>query len=214
MNEVTQNITEEALKTLNILHDPGELFEIIVKDAQGRWKHGFFDRPILGYNALCALGNWSSAYVTLNPVDSRFKPMALVNPERLEPIDFNGTRDSDILYRKWLFVDIDTRDTSEDAKNNVKVLSSLIHMYCKGELGMPDPDIIADSGTGIHMLWKHTVTTDEYRKFLKILADVCNSSVFFIDQSVFNPARIVKIYGTSATKNDVTRMSRLISTGF
>jgi hypothetical protein len=88
------------------------------------------------------------------------------------------------------------------------------------EIGYPAP-IFACSGNGVHLLYAiNLANTDENKALvqncLKALAFLFGDDKVDVDQSVFNPARISKLYGTMAQKGANTkerphRMSRILS---
>jgi hypothetical protein len=80
------------------------------------------------------------------------------------------------------------------------------------------PPILADSGNGWHLLYRIDLPPDDgevVKRCLHALAARFDDARVSIDTAVFNPARIVKLYGTMARKGDSTperphRFSRLV----
>ncbi|MBL8795503.1 MAG: hypothetical protein JNM56_16480, partial [Planctomycetia bacterium] len=71
-------------------------------------------------------------------------------------------------------------------------------------LGWPAP-VLADSGNGYHLLYAIDLPADDggtVERCLKALAAEFDTDAVKIDQTVFNPARICKLYGTAARKGD------------
>src|SRR5262249_43749118 len=71
-------------------------------------------------------------------------------------------------------------------------------------LGWPKP-VVADSGNGYHLLYRIDLPTDDgglVKRVLASLAHRFDTVAVKIDQQVFNPSRIVKLYGTMARKGD------------
>jgi hypothetical protein len=67
------------------------------------------------------------------------------------------------------------------------------------------PGFMADSGNGAHLLFRIDEPRDDdglIKSCLEALADKFNDDRVQIDLSVFNPARIWKLYGTKAGKGD------------
>ncbi len=93
----------------------------------------------------------------------------------------------------------------------------IIAEYLRG-LDWPDP-IIADSGNGGHLLYAIDLPVDDdgiIQRVLAALATRFDDSSVKVDKSVYNPARICKLYGTLAGKGDSTddqpnRMARILS---
>src|SRR5271155_92148 len=72
--------------------------------------------------------------------------------------------------------------------------------------GWPEP-VVADSGNGYHLLYRIDLPSDDgglVKRVLAALAAQFNTPEVKIDEKVFNPARIVKLYGTKARKGDHT----------
>jgi hypothetical protein len=72
--------------------------------------------------------------------------------------------------------------------------------------GWPAP-VLADSGNGYHLLYRIDLPTDDcglVQRVLQKLACRFDSDAVKIDQKVFNPSRICKLYGTLARKGDHT----------
>lgn len=134
------------------------------------------------------------------------------------------TADTDIIGRDWLLIDIDpTRSTgvssSDEEKENARKIAISVFRYLKN-MGFTAP-ITCDSGNGYHMLYKVSMANTEENKelvknFLNALDMMFSDETASVDVSVFNAARITKLYGTVAKKgtNSTTRphrVSRLIS---
>ena len=72
------------------------------------------------------------------------------------------------------------------------------------EEGWPDP-IVGDSGNGGHLLYRVELPVHDdglIRRCFQALALRFDDDTVKIDQSVFNPARIWKLYGTVSRKGD------------
>ena len=70
--------------------------------------------------------------------------------------------------------------------------------------GWPDP-IVGNSGNGAHCLYRVELPTsdgDLVKRCLQGLARRFDDDLVKIDQAVFNPARIWKLYGTVSRKGD------------
>lgn len=134
------------------------------------------------------------------------------------------TSDNDIVAYQWLLVDLDpvrrTGISSTDAELRMAYeRGEQITKYLR-EIGYPAP-IFACSGNGVHLLYAiNLANTDENKALvqncLKALAFLFGDDKVDVDQSVFNPARISKLYGTMAQKGANTkerphRMSRILS---
>ena len=86
------------------------------------------------------------------------------------------------------------------------------------ELGAPAP-LLADSGNGGHALWRIDLPADDgglVQDALRALALRFSDALAKVDETVGNPARIGKLYGTWARKGDSTadrphRLARILA---
>src|SRR5262249_46675466 len=129
--------------------------------------------------------------------------------------------DGDIVARRWLLLDADPRrpagisstdDQHEWALERVRRIRDELAIA-----GWPEP-ILADSGNGGHLLYRVDLPRDDDRliqRVLEALAFRFDDDAVLIDRTVFNPARIWKLYGTIARKGDSTadrphRLARIL----
>ena len=184
-------------------------------------------------------GGWHGVYTTANPTD----PLLLQRQaRRLEPAKRNATTtDAMIPRRRWLLSDFDP--TVWGAGGQVKGIAATddekAHAleraaFVAGELeaaGFPAP-VRGDSGNGGHLLYRVDLPGDSHlpERFAKALAALYGdkpgkpgswdrSARVEVDTSIFNPARIWKLYGTLACKgagqaDRPWRMARLLDVPF
>ena len=84
--------------------------------------------------------------------------------------------------------------------------------------GWPEP-IVADSGNGFHLNYAvdlPTADSELVERFLKTLSAKYSTPAVHVDDSLFNPSRILKLYGTWARKGDSIpsrphRLARVVS---
>ena len=121
------------------------------------------------------------------------------------------TADHDIARRVWLPIDIDpvrpagisaTAEEIDIAKHR----TAEVEDWLRGELG-DDPTIRGFSGNGWHLLFRIDLPNDQAAaRFVKgvidAAADRFDDDRVTVDRTVFNPARIWKLYGTLARKGD------------
>jgi len=182
----------EARRALSFLLQPGQVTELRALDvstAAYRRPHtasGYFDDPDALVGALAAFERGAKCvYVALNPVEPALLARA-------------ANRVRDVADREPL----------------TGVRS--IHDALAAE-GWPEP-LMADSGNGGHLLYPVDLPTDDgglVRRVLAALAFRFDDDTVAIDQSVCNPARIWKLYGTVARKGDSTpdrphRLARIL----
>lgn len=205
---------DEMRRALSTLIEPGTVFEIrILEPRRGgrsyspRVIYGYFDDPSQVPDALTALRleGAKGIYITLNPVNPAL--LARSHNKFTEAKDGQTTADKDILVRRWLLVDTDPKrpaGISASDEEKTKALERACTVVVNLEkAGWPRP-AIADSGNGYHLLYRIELPADDdiVKQCLEALDQRFGDDVVSIDTTVFNPARIVKLYGTRVEKGD------------
>jgi hypothetical protein len=120
------------------------------------------------------------------------------------------TADHDILRRRWLLIDADAKRPAGISSSDVEHEAAIeLAFRIRAELdveGWPRP-IVADSGNGAHLMSRidgPAADGDRGKRCLAGLAERFNTELVTIDTSVFNAARIWKLYGTLSAKGDNT----------
>ncbi len=219
-----RNAGDEIKRTASMLLQPGEVAELrhIFPGFKGRKEihSGYFGDPdkLAQAAVKCQGGN---VYISLNPVvDSLLA-------RRTNRIDVAGdgdaTKDQHIARRRWLLIDCDpvresgisaTGEEKQEAKAKAREVARFL-----SDRGWPTP-AHADSGNGFHNLYRIDLPNDDgsttlVKRVLVTLSDLFTDEPVSIDTTVFNAARITKLYGTVAGKGDHTadrphRVSRLL----
>lgn len=212
-------------RVYNLFFHPGEVVEIrAIGGMHGRnkaWEGGCFGQKgsVSGYfnNAKdfdrCARAlddaGAHGVYFTLNPV----MPELMARASNRLKANLNNTQDKEIICYRWLPIDLDPVrpsgiSSSEEELAAAKELAGRIAKWVESELGFP-PGIRAKSGNGYHLLYRlQEIPPNEGNKtkikdaLAAIKAHFEDETRVDIDQSVFNPARIFKVYGTMARKGD------------
>ena len=215
----------EVRKALAVLIQRKAVFEVRALSAQLKGQRyragvsGYFNNADHLLKELEHLYQAEGIYVTLNPANP-----ALLS-RRANRLDYAEqgalTSDHHILARHWLLIDVDPRrpsgvSSTDQEKAAAKEKAREIHSYLKAQ-GWPEP-IAADSGNGYHLLYPIDLPAMDgglVEKLLSGLAECFDDDMVQLDRSVFNPARIVKLYGTLSCKGDNTeerphRMSKLL----
>jgi len=153
-------------------------------------------------------------YFTLNPV----KPDLLARAEnRLKAASAksSSTSDADIVCIRWIPVDLDPvratgiSSTAAELKKAYRIGENIIGWMSNDLSGLPG--VVACSGNGMHILYRlpDLPNTDDSVNVVKGALAVLDSRFHHkdveIDQKVFNPSRIWKLYGTTARKGDSTK---------
>jgi Virulence-associated protein E len=214
------------LAALAMLFEPGSVVELrALHKRRKRTDAGFFDSAHwddLADAAARLSAQGAAVYVTLNPVDpgllSRYN-------NRIEEFADSTTTDAQVLRRRWLLIDLDpvrpAKTSATDAQlEGARVKARAVCAWLKRQ-GWPAP-VVALSGNGFHLLYALDLPNDDestalVKGVLQALADRFDDAQIKVDRSVFNAARIVKIYGTLANKGDNTaeapwRLSKLLKT--
>lgn len=215
---------EEIRRASEMLLVPDEFYELRVLKAKGGGTvSGYFNGQHRERLVQAAM-EWSpkapAVYVTLNPVDPTISARALNRARRFAD---TTTKDHEILRRRWLPIDFDPKRpagiSSTDAEHQMAIARA---MRCRDFLiaeGWPRP-ILADSGNGAHLLCRIDLPNDQestnlVKRILELLASRFSDSAVEVDRSVYNAARIWKLYGTLAAKGDHTeerphRLARIL----
>jgi hypothetical protein len=213
---------------LRLFFEPGDVVELRALDVDRRkdWaqtENGYFDYDHLGDMAEAALEverYAAGVYFTINPL--RPEILSLRANRTGKTKSGKATSDIHTLRRKWLLVDADPVrrvagiPSTDGEKAAAWVTINRVRDYLAGE-DWPDP-ILADSGNGYHLQYPIDLPPldGELVKYcLAGLAALFDTEQVKIDQTVFNPARIAKVYGTLARKGDDTperphRRSRIL----
>ena len=206
-------------KAVHLLHSSGELFE--VRLINGSYNaSGYFTnadtaikalqdfRP--SWNSRTPTAKASNIFITLNPINmscySRKQHDCFI--ESANPT----TKDNEVTALHWLLIDLDPKrlsgvSSSEEELILAKQKSKAIRDFMF-KRGFAEP-ICAMSGNGVHLVYRFDVpNTPEnvsvFENALKVLSDKFSDEKVEVDTTVFNPARICKLWGTIAQKGATT----------
>ena len=207
---------EEIKRTLQAFHSDGDVFEIRL--ICGKWNaSGYFSDAD---TAIKALQNFKTdyqsnikkakkaqIYFTINSVDR-----ACYSRDQHDCFIENSpnTADKDIPEATDLLIDVDPVRISGISSTDAEKQSALevirkVTTYLK-EHGL-QPRLKADSGNGYHVHYVFTESPENTAIFEKVLEKLnCKfgNDTAHVDTTVFNPARICKLYGTFARKGSST----------
>jgi len=202
------------------VHD-GEVVEVRMPKVYGKspaWPGDFARGTVSGYFddhelfcravKLADKASHDGIYFTLQVIDPRLIGRAF---NRLKPTDLT-TSDQNVLAYRWFPVDIDPIrpagiSASDSELAEAIKLREAVAQWVMEKLRFSAP-IKGMSGNGGHLLYRlpDMAANKETSKFvadtLNGLAKRFNSDKVTIDTGVFNPARIWKLYGTTARKGD------------
>lgn len=223
MDTLTRPKTGHILTALRTLIAPGQVFELRAMGCSTRERRsthvrsGYFDSDHLeaaaaAAEALTALPPGAAAvgvYFTLNPL---LTDLLARRANRVEIADreYRPACDADVVSRRWLLLDCDpcrpAGVSASDTEFNAARLFARSVNASLDDAGWPEP-IVAQSGNGYHLLYRVDLPTDDgglIKRCLQALAAKHNTPQVTIDQKVFNPGRICKLYGTFSRKGDHT----------
>jgi len=181
----------------------------------------FFDREAF-INAAINLSNVAdNVYTTINSVNPEllalYPPNKMIGQYRAMKLGIAeycidkkvlSTSDSDVEYETAFVIDLDPQrktdisSSDEQMRKTYDLALDLSHWFDERLV----PHRVACSGNGWHIVIrmkpvKITAEAVERRKtLLNIIADKFSTADIHIDRKVFNPARIIKLYGTVARK--------------
>ncbi|MGH8226704.1 MAG: hypothetical protein ACREU3_02175, partial [Steroidobacteraceae bacterium] len=214
----------EMRRAVALLHPEGVVeLRAIFQRGKKRIFAGYFDhehREELVDAAAKLNAEGASIYIAMNPLD----PQLLGRyANRIEGYAQATATDANVTARRWLLIDLDPsrpKDTSSTPEQfeAAKACAGKVNAYLT-ERGWPKPTV-AESGNGAHLLYRIDLRNDDasrdlVKSILEALAARFDDEVSKVDRSVFNAARIVKLYGTVANKGDDVaaapwRLSRLL----
>lgn len=140
--------------------------------------------------------------------DAGYNVYAVMNPIKASATS-DAASDADIDYRDLVLIDIDRKDTAQDAATDAEVekarqTADKIDADLRGR-GWPPP-IRVMSGNGHHLYFElerlpnSDEVRDAIRELLKLLDYTYGCEVMKVDTSVYNASRITKVPGTVMRK--------------
>ena len=233
-NVRTQNAStlfdsQEITRALSIFAPHEQVVELRVlegcTDTQGRYKRtysGYFDNPQAVLQALRSIKSAMGFYITLQPCEPDLLHRA--KNKLIESQKGSTTSDREIIGYNFLLIDIDSDRKIKGISSTVaEHEAALAHIQVIGKelcrRGWPMP-LIADSGNGGHAIYRINLSNEQenidlVKRVLEGLGSTFNIANLHVDTTVYNPARICKLYGTRACKGDNTnerphRMARIL----
>jgi P4 family phage/plasmid primase-like protien len=144
---------------------------------------------------------YKAAYFTLNPIDL---PAGIpLNPSSLNPSK-GAASASDIARRIWLLIDLDPprpsgTNATEAEKQAAREQAERVREWLTSQ-GWPEP-VLADSGNGIHLLYRIDLPNDEKATaLLKNFLGRLHQLFPMVDAGNFDASRVCKLYGSWARK--------------
>jgi hypothetical protein len=208
---------DEIRRAIQALFGPDDIVEFRVLKAKRDGKRygtvsGYFDgkhRDVLAKTAEHWSGHVPGVYVTLNPV---LPDLLARSKNQVTNWAEHTTKDAEVSRRVWLLIDFDAKRppgiSASDAEHEAALDRARECKQWLSEKGWPRP-IYADSGNGGHLLYRIDLPNDpEVTQLVKGCLDTIavkwSDETVDVDRSVYNSARIIKLYGTLAAKGDET----------
>lgn len=170
---------------------------------------GYFDTPeqvVAQIEAVQGV-DIGGLYISLQKFPDEIKDRAYNRVSRVAAL-----KDQEVARYLWLPIDFDPVrpsgiSSTDEEKAQALALIHKVRGFLEESQGWPSP-IEADSGNGYHLLYPIDLPVSEGRELVKrvLLAldrQFSNERVK-IDASLYNPARIIKLYGTVARKGEHT----------
>jgi hypothetical protein len=195
--------------TLDLLFQDGDSFEVRIPKTKAGTLSGYFNDK--GKAALFMArenGRHPGIYVTVNPIE----PTIVARSENQLQVSFITTTDAEITRRRWFLMDFDPKraagisSTDEELERSKECAEMVVEWL--SSIGWPEP-IQACSGNGWHLMYRVDLPNDDETRVnfefaTKMLATIFSIPETIVDSSVFNAARIWKVYGTISAKGSST----------
>ena len=149
-------------------------------------------------------------YFTVNPVNPNLLARCC---NRLKAADAKTalTSDKDIVCIRWLPIDLDPVRPA-GISSNADELAAAVALRDKISAWLEEKGMVggipAISGNGAHLVFRlpdlppTPENIDQVKRVLHAMGDKFTNDQVEVDLKVFNPARIWKLYGTTARKGD------------
>jgi hypothetical protein len=214
---------------LPLFFDPDDVFEVRGLDVErpGRKVAGFITAkriPAMAGTIAALAEKAGGVYFTPQRLYSQMLNRSAHHlsevTRRGDEIQPKPTNDEDVIFRRYLIIDVDPirprefkKLSATDAeKSSAADLAANVRSYL-GAKGWPAP-LVVDSGNGYHLYYRfeHPLSggniadslTDPMAQLLRALKAKFDTPQAGIDPVTFNPSRIMKIPGTPSRKGDAT----------
>ena len=203
-------VIEAAVRKIVVPDQVVELraLQVPSKDGIKRTFSGHFTDMGAFADAAARLSNAGAkgVYFTPNPVRTS-DSLGVTNQVSLAKRG-SLTKDTDIATVNWLLIDVDPeRKAGLSANRAEKIAAAAVladMMAYLTDFGWPAP-IVGDSGNGYHLMYRvENADPEVIRRVLDALSFLFSTDEAKVDQAVYNPSRIWKVYGSIARKGEST----------
>lgn len=213
----------EIAKAIQIMKPDGQLFECRLIYNSKKMYSGYFRSADTLWNAFNGIDDFGDCniYITLNELNAQ-----CYNRSQRDRFIRNAdatTSDNDVTGYDWFLIDLDPirptkTPSSESQVEMARILCGRIMQFLEN-VGFEKP-IVGFSGNGYHLLYKVFMKNNPDNKkllenSLKTLGMLFSDEYISVDEKVFNPSRVSKLYGTLSQKGigselSPHRMSRIL----
>lgn len=213
-------VASEVRRTIRLFREPGSVLEIRTLGIPGRGRPhqaaGYYtDHDLAAKHAaeLDVRRKPSGIYFVMNELDSA---LLARSPNQMTDYPDSTTADRDITKRNWLLIDVDPKrpkgiPSSDEELEASRIVAHEVRDFLMSEHGFYEP-IEAMSGNGTHLLFPVDLSNDD--ESTQLVKTILNATAAQfggentpnglptadVDTTVFNAARITKLYGTYARK--------------
>lgn len=186
------------------------VFEVRIPKTKYGTISGYFDDTGIAASLIAKEnGKYPAIYVTANPV----QPALIArNHSKFEYGSHNTTTDAEITRRRWFLIDLDPvrpvgiSSTEGELKAAMDRATDIREWL--SSIGWPEP-FEATSGNGAHLMYRVDEPNDDearadFEFATKMLAAIWSDDVISVDTTMWNAARVWKVYGTIAAKGSDT----------
>ena len=206
MND-TNNISEQEIyRWFDIFKSDNPLTEIRLIDPSGKIFSGYFKSAGAIIEAVRPYSRTCNVYFTVNPVNESC--YAREQKDKLVARPKNATTDSEIVGRKFIFLDLDAKRVSGVCASDsevafVKQKANEVYRFLVGE-GFYPPVVIFSS-SGVHFYLKCSIAAtpknDELiKRFTMAVGMLFSDEHTDVDGKIFNRGRIARLPGTYSRK--------------
>ncbi len=200
---------KDVREALTALFEPGQVIEVRALGGLRYTSGGYYnDHDALASAIVLASkkSTYGGVYWTLQKIE----PSLLARRENrwVERVS-ETTADHNVIAYRWLLIDLDpVRATGISASDAEKAAAhELMETVVKYVRDLGHAPLIGDSGNGYHVYVKVDLATEDAPLVQRVLASLAarfDTNNVKVDQRVWNPARIAKVFGSIARKGDST----------
>lgn len=218
-------VPDEIRKWHQLFKQQGELFEIRLLGEGNFVLSGYFTDVEEAIRAIEPQDKRQTfqIYFTVNEINPACSSRKQYN--QFLKVTGTATSKNDIIYRKWLPIDIDVKrptdiSSTNEEKSYAHVKAGDVYRFLQ-QVGFPTP-IVCDSSSGYHLYYPIDIpATTETEKLVKdiyqILSDRFTDERIKIDSQVGDANRIMRLPGTWGRKGRDTedrphRMAKILAT--